>query len=381
VTDPLETFRAELGGWIAEHDAELAPFRELRTGDVATRLESGRRLLQLLHGAGWARRGWPSEFGGLGGDARERGVLYDELGTASLPVPEQLYVLETVGPAVAHFAPDLAAKYLPGYLRGAEFWCQGFSEPEAGSDLASLRCRARPVDGGFLVSGQKIWSSYGHLADRIVLLARTGEPGSRHRGLTMLLVDLDSPGITRRPIRLANDEEELSEIFFDDVHVSTERLIGDVDGGWAVAMFLLQFERGMYAWMRQVHLRGLLTALARSTDPEDPVACAALARAHVAHRALRVRCWTTLGRLADRETPGPEISVDKVLLATAEQTVLDTARRLDPVRFHLGDDPGSTRLRSEWFYTRAASIYGGSAEVQRSILADHVLRLPKEAKA
>lgn len=380
MTDQLGSFRAELRGWLAAHEEELAPFRAPGDGDVPERLASGSRLLRLLHDGGWARYGWPAELGGLGGDARERGVVYEELGSAGLPIPESLYVLETVGPAVAHFAPELAAKHLPAYLRGDEFWCQGFSEPEAGSDLASLRCRARETGDGFLISGQKLWSSYAHLAQRTVMLARTGTPASRHRGLTMFLVDLDSPGITRRPITLANGEQELGEIFFDDVRVPADKVIGEVDGGWAVAMFLMQFERGMYAWMRQVHLAGALRALARSVDPDDPAACAALARAHIAHRSLQVRCWTTLGKLADGQTPGPEVSVDKVLLATAEHAVQDTARRLDPVGFALGDTPSLRHLRSEWFYSRAASIYGGSAEVQRTILADHVLGLPKEAK-
>ncbi len=376
----LTSLAAQFHAWTDERAAELAVFRHEHPSSVSDRLELGRGLMALLAADGWSLRGWPEDVGGSGGDIRERAVLYDQLEGAGIGVPEQFTVIETVGPAVIRFAPTLAKELLLPYLRGEELWCQGFSEPEAGSDLASLRCRAVPTGDGFLVSGQKIWSSYGHLADRMVALVRTGSAESRHRGLTMLMVDLSGPGITRRPIRLANGEEELSEVFFDDAPVAGSSLIGEVDKGWSVAMYLLQFERGMYAWLRMARLRGRLARLARRVDPADPIGCREVGRALAAQRALRARTWHTIARLAEGETPGPETSVDKVLLATAEQAVADAARAVDLAAFTFATEDLDD-ARSEWFYTRAASIYGGSAEVQRSILADHVLKLPSEGKA
>lgn len=369
----------EFRRWLEKRERDFAVFRGLPLLDVEARVAQGCEILRLLTDGGWTLRGWAPDVGGVGGDIRERAMLYDVIAGEGIPLPEQLNVLETVGPALEHFAPRLAATFLPAAIRGTELWCQGFSEPDAGSDLASLRCRAARLDDGtYSVSGQKTWTSFGHLARRMVTLVRTGSSESRHRGLTMFLIDLDSPGITRRPIALANGEEELAEVFFDDVRVPAEQAIGDIDGGWAVAMYLLQFERGMYAWLRMAHLRSVLAGMAAGVDPDDAVGCRELGRAFIAYRALRARTWRTIGRLADGENPGPEISVDKVLLATAEQTALDMARTLGLFDFAFG--PHSDYLRSEWFYTRAASIYGGSAEVQRSILADRVLHLPKEAQ-
>lgn len=343
----------------------------------------GRGLLADLHAEAWNRYGWPVETGGVGGDVRHRAVLYDELSRAGIPAPEQNVILETIGPPVVRFAPELAARFLPAYLRGEESWGQGFSEPEAGSDLASLRCRAVREPGGthFVVNGQKTWMTLGHVAARIALLCRTGTPESRHRGLSMLLVDADAPGVTVRPIRMANGLNEVGEVFFDDVRVPADRLIGDVGEGWAVAMYLLQFERGMYAWMRQAVLFGLLSELCAQV-PAAPRGDAAVRRtvgdAHLAIAALRARAHGTVERLARGETVGPDASADKVLLAHAEQTLLDAAHAMLGPRFALDGGAAAEHWRSTWFYTRAASIYGGSGEVQRGILADRVLALPRE---
>jgi alkylation response protein AidB-like acyl-CoA dehydrogenase len=318
-------------------------------------------------------------MGGFGGSALLRAAVYDQLWAGGYPVPELVLPVETLAPALIRYAPTLAAVYLPRYLRGEELWSQGFSEPDAGSDLAALRCRARPTGSGFVISGQKTWTTLGHLATRCFLLARTGAADSRHRGLTMFLVDVPSPGLEIRPLRYANGRAEYAEMFFDDVAVPAERMIGAEGEGWAVSMYLLQFERGMYAWNRQglLHLR--LAELAElASASTQPGVTSVLGSAWLAVAALRARCRQTVGRLAAGENPGPEISVDKVLLATAEQAVSDAFRTILGGRFELGDDADVRRWRSEWLYTRAASIYGGSAEVQRTILADRVLGLPKE---
>jgi alkylation response protein AidB-like acyl-CoA dehydrogenase len=353
-----------------------APRTTVHPATVANEVRDSAVLLSWLYEQGWSRYGWPESVGGLGGPATLRGEVYDELAAQGLSIPAHLYVLETVGPAVLHFAPELAAELLPAAMAGRELWCQGFSEPEAGSDLASLRTRATEHGDELRVSGQKIWTSYGALAQRMVALIRTGEADSRHRGLTMLLLDLDAPGVTARPIALASGREELAEVFFDDTPVPRSRVIGEINGGWAVAMHLLQFERGMYAWMRMAMTTQRLQALLRLVPADAPGAYETIGRAHLAVSALRARTGETLRRLSAGETVGPETSVDKVLLAAAEQGVMDAAHELLPTTF-LYDEAGVS-WRDEWWYSRAASIYGGAGEIQRTIIADRLLGLPKE---
>ena len=342
------------------------------------------RVLARLHEAGWNRYGWPDSAGGLGGNEIHRAVYYEELAYAMLPVPAQHWTLETLGPALLKFAPHLAAEYLPGYLRGKEWWGQRFSEPESGSDLATLRTRAtEDGDGGFVINGQKIWTSQGPTATRLLALVRTGAPESRHRGLTMIMVDAEAPGVSIRPIALASGRRELAEVFFDDVRVPRERVVGEVDGGWAVAMHLMQFERGMYGY---AVLAKVLTELGRLR--EDMVihgASAAqrecLARVYVDVVCAQARTATTVRRLAEGDVVGADSSIDKLLFGRAEKEVndliLDVAR--DRMIAGVGGDELDT-ARAEWWYSRAATIMGGTAEVQRGIIADHLLGLPKEKR-
>lgn len=372
----LDGYRRALRSWLA--GADLDRWRGLHRSDVPTTMREHAQLVRLLHEQGFGRYGHPAEAGGLGGDVRHSAVLYDELSAHDLPVPEQYVLLCVLGPPLVRFAPAIASQLLPGFLRGDQWWGQGFSEPEAGSDLASLRTRATKVDGGYVLSGQKLWTSHGSTAARIVVLARTGTPESRHRGLSMLLVDADSPGVTVRPVLLANGRAELAECFFDDVAVPASRLIGTEGQGWAVAMYLLQFERALYAWLRSGHLMQLLRSLAAQATSTDE-AHRALGECYLDLIALRSRSLLTVRRLAAGETVGPEASADKILLGTAEQSVLDAARDLIESDFALGGSPDVERWRDEWWYSRTTTVYGGSAEVQRGIIADRVLNLPKEA--
>src|SRR3954447_16957024 len=256
--------RASLAVWALEHAAELAELSSVEPTTMAGAIERDGRLMGLLYDAGFLRWGWPVEVGGLGGPVLLRGVVYEELTRLHLPIPEHLLVLETLGPAMVEFAPTLAAEMLPAFQSGKEIWCQGFSEPEAGSDLAALRCTARREGDEYVINGQKTWASFGASSNRCALLARSGDQESRHRGLTMLLVDQDLPGVTSRPIRFAGGRAECAELFFDDVRVPARRLIGEEGKGWSVAMFLLQYERGMYGWTRQAWLHGRLDRLAAS---------------------------------------------------------------------------------------------------------------------
>lgn len=363
---------------------ELAPLRGPAAA-VGDEIAISRRLMNWLFDAGWVRWGWPEEVGGLGGSPIVRCQLLERLALRGYDIPVHLQVLEVVGPAVVNHSPQLAAVVMPAALRGDELWCQGFSESEAGSDLAALRTKATVrEDGAFVVSGQKIWTSYGAHADRMVLLARTGTVADRHRGLVMLLVDLDTPGVDRRPIALASGREELAETFFTNVVVEPDRVIGAIGSGWAVAMDLLQYERGTYGWMRMAiatrHLQEVLNELgaeAAATD-NDPLAGSIIGQAYLNIAALRARTSSTLRRLAAHEVVGPDTSVDKLLLSTAEQDVLDAAVALRNTEVLIGDGPSDERWRERWWYSRAASIYGGAREIQHSIIADRILKLPRE---
>jgi acyl-CoA dehydrogenase len=375
-------FATDLGAWLAAHHTELDPYRHRADGGIAAAVEHDRGLLRLLHDAGWSRWGWPEAAGGLGGPVALRAVLYDELTAADVEIPEVFVILETLGPVLVEYAPHLATRHLPAYLVGDELWGQGFSEPEAGSDLAALRTKAVPTPTGFRLTGQKTWTTLGQFARYAAVLARTGTPESAHRGLSLLWVDLEADGVEVRPIRAANGRDEFAELFFDDVEVPREHLIGDLDGGWGVAMFLLQYERGMYAWQRQATLHRRLgqAAAAAAADPADPVGLGALGAGYLAATALRARSSGTVQRLSAGENPGPEISVDKILLSRAEQATFDAARTVAWSRTALSEDAEAATLREEWFYSRASSIFGGAVDVQRDIVAEHVLGLPRERR-
>jgi alkylation response protein AidB-like acyl-CoA dehydrogenase len=382
----VAAYRHNLRSWLNELDWA----DEWRTSAFDTaedELAYHATVLSRVYEAGWNRYGWPEAAGGFGGTELHRAAYFDELAAAMLPVPEQHWTLEVLGPALVKYAPDLAAEHLPNYLRGAEWWGQCFSEPEAGSDLAALLCRATDDGaGGFVLHGQKIWTSQGPTAKRFVLLARTGTPESRHRGLSTFLVDADTPGVTVRPVTLASGRRELAEVFFDDARVPRERLIGDVDAGWGVVMFLMQYERGMYGY---AVLTTALTELSRLraemvTHGASSGHRERFAQLYIAVLAAQARGMTTVRALAEGRTVGPESSVDKLLFAKAEKDIndltLDVRREwmIAGLRAERGKELDATRAK--WWYTRAATIMGGSAEVQRGIIADHLLGLPKEKR-
>lgn len=360
--------------WLAEHTEELAPFTTLPT-DVDGVFATLARLQRMLYDAGWIRLGWPEEFGGLGGSVTLRGVVSEELAAAGYPPPFSFGTQEVLGPAVARFAPaELARAMLPRLLRGDETWCQGFSEPGAGSDLGALRMRA--VDDGdcFRVTGEKIWTSWAQYADRCVLLTRTGTPESAHRGITALFVDMDSPGITVSPLIAMTGEAEFCSLSFDDVRVPKDRIVGEVNGGWAVAMFILACERGVAAWQRQAWMRWRLAGLlTEAHDLSDARAGEAFELVH----ALRLLSRRTMRSLAAGESLGVRPSLDKLLMSTAEKYLFDAALEAMPGTLLFGGDGVARDWRNDYLYSRAASIYGGAAEIQRNIIAEHILGLPK----
>jgi alkylation response protein AidB-like acyl-CoA dehydrogenase len=373
----LDDYRGALRAWLGAHRDELVfPAPE----SFAERMEQHRTLTQVMWDQGWKRVGWPESLGGLGGGPRHRATYYDELCRAELDLPNSDYSNEVIGPAMLDYAPELAARFLPGYLSGRELWAQGFSEPDAGSDLASLRTRG-VIDGDtVVVDGQKVWTSHGHLSDRILTLVRTGTPESRHKGLAALLIDTDLPGVSRNPLIFASGVDEMCETFFDGVRVPIDRMVGGPDQGWYVAMVMLQYERAMYAAQRHAFCMQRLRALVRWLDEvgHDDTTDAAIGNAWLLLLTVRGRAIESVRRLDAGEVVGPDASADKVLLARAEQTLYEVARHASAGAFVFGADEGGTQWRDEWWYSRAASIMGGAGEIQRSLIADRVLGLPRE---
>ncbi len=370
----LDQFRREFDAWLDEHADELAPDH----GGVATlddHMAQIAKVRRLTFDAGWARQGWPERVGGLGGSSIVRAYLSEALTTRDLVYSGVYSMPEVLGPSVITFAPpELSAAMVPLLLRGDEVWCQGFSEPATGSNLGALTCRSVRTDDGWRVTGQKVWTSLAQYAQRCVLLTRSGTPESAHRGITALFVDMDSPGITPRPIETMHGEPEFCEVFFDDVLVPFDRTLGDEGDGWAFAMDLLPYERSTSLWQRAAFLRGRLAAALAVADERliDP---AKLGEVTQLVTAFRARSRATVHRMAAGEPLGVETSIDKVLLASTEQAVFDFVSDVLPMEVTVGDDVDSARWRSEFLYSRAASIYGGSSEIQRNIIARRLLDL------
>jgi alkylation response protein AidB-like acyl-CoA dehydrogenase len=373
----LDAFKVEVERWLdQEVDALAPPFEGFGTLDE--QVAQLNKVRRLTFDAGWARRGWPERVGGLGGSNLLRAYLAEAL-TARDLIEAGLYTLpEFMVPTLLDYAPpDLAAEMVPRVLRGDEVWCQGFSEPGTGSNLASLACRATRIGGGWEINGQKVWTSLAQYAQRCVLLTRTGTPDSAHRGITAFFVDMEDARITVRPIRSMHGVDEFCEVFFDGVFVPDDRLLGEVDHGWSIAMDLLPFERSTALWQRAAYLRRRLEQLVRLASegvlqPKDVGEVTELLW------ALRARSRATQRRLAAGERLGPETSVDKILVATAEQAIFELAGDALAPQVLLGDDPTSGHWRAKFLYARAATIYGGSAEIQRNIVARRLLELGED---
>jgi alkylation response protein AidB-like acyl-CoA dehydrogenase len=375
----LAGYRAELHAWLDAHHEELAP-RFAPPGTLDDRIAQMQRVKSILFAAGWMQLGWPERVGGRGGSPMLRTELGAALAGRGLADPGLYSLIEVLAPTLIDFArPELAAEVVPRLLSGAEMWCQGFSEPDTGSDLASLRCRAVPngdarTASTWVINGQKVWTSLAQYSERCVLLARTGPPDSRHRGISAFFLDMDTPGITVAPLEMINGEREFAEVFFDDVVVPADRMLGEPNGGWAVAMSILPYERSSCFWQRIAYLYARLQRLVDAA-PDDDRAAEVVGNAFLQLHALRARSRATQHRLAAGATLGPETSIEKVLLATAEQTTYDAARRLLRGVVEMDDGVAGETWRSEYLYSRAATIYGGTAEVQRNIIARRLLDL------
>lgn len=357
-------FRADLRAWLDEHDLTPGPDHSL-----PGQLRQLSRVHAALYEAGWMRYGWPAQVGGLGGPALLRAIVGEEVVGRGLAEPGPYSMVEVLAPTMIDYAPsELAAEMVPRLLSGRELWCQGFSEPGSGSDLASLSTRATADGNTWIVNGQKVWTSFAQYATRCVLLTRTA---SGHDGITAFFVDMDTAGITVRPLQTMHGVDEFCEVYFDDVVIPAGRMLGKPGDGWQLAMDLLPFERSTCFWQRIAYLYARFDRLlAEVGGPAD----SELGAAYLALHTLRCRSAATQHRLADGARLGPETSIDKVLLATAEQKLFDTVRDLLPGVVELDE----SAWRTEFLYSRAATIYGGTAEIQRNIIARRLLDLGRE---
>jgi alkylation response protein AidB-like acyl-CoA dehydrogenase len=369
----LTVFVEELDAWLAQEPTALVAARA-PIPDFEARVAVMRDLLAVLHAEGWARYGWPEPLGGAGGDITHRAALWEALARHGLPGMALFEHLEILAPTLAAHGPsDFVAEALPAFLSGRELWSQGFSEPNAGSDLASLRTVAVADGEGFVVNGRKIWTSWARYATWCLVLTRTGTPESRHRGLTALIVDLRSPGVEVSAIEQANGTDELAEVSFDDVHVPAGRIVGELGGGWAVAMHILSHERGTFAWFRHCFLyQQLWQGAQTATGRDDRVLGDAL---------LDLAAVTAAGHAgvlshADGVPLGPKAAYTKLLLCAAEQSTNDAVLAADH-ELAIGRQSDEVALRrQEYLFSRIVTVYGGSQQMQLDTIAKQILRLP-----
>jgi alkylation response protein AidB-like acyl-CoA dehydrogenase len=357
------------------------------------RMEFLRQWQRRCYEAGYVGRAWPAQFGGGGRPPSEQVIVDEELAAAGAPEFPNIVGLDVIGPSLLAFGDDeQLERYVPAILSAEEIWCQGFSEPEAGSDLGSLRTRAREDDDGFIISGQKTWTSWGQYARWCGVLARTEPPETRQRGISFLVVDMQSPGVEVRPMTQITVHAEFSELFLEDVAVPRANLLGRRGQGWEIALHTLAHERGTAALPRQVKLRTWVDRLAadararrldgrRLADREDVQV--ALARALIAVEVLRHHASCTVGRFLDGKPVGPESSGVKLVMADAEQLVGTTALEVLGESLYAPERLEQHAENAFWYeaylFSRTASVLGGTEQIQRNIIADRILQLPKES--
>jgi alkylation response protein AidB-like acyl-CoA dehydrogenase len=372
-------FRATLRAWLAAHKparSERVPHDDASLADEFEFLKAWQRTLD---DAGYVGLLWPREYGGHGAPPVQQAILNEELARVRAPQLLNRVGINNAGPTlIAHGTPAQKARLLPPILSGDEMWCQLFSEPGAGSDLAAVRTKAERQGDHFRVTGQKVWTSYAQFSKWAILLARTDSQAPKHRGLTYFILDMESPGITIRPLTQATGSTEFSEVFLEDVAVPTAHVIGAVNNGWEIAMTTLAHERGTgFAFKEQVLQRIALDDVrvrARTLDKHrDPVVRQEIARGHIDVEIMRLLNCRTLTRLAHGLEPGPESSIVKLFWASLTQRLHELALAVE--------GPAAVRADGRWpqafLWSRVASIAGGTSEVQANIIAQRLLGLPR----
>ncbi|MGI9052352.1 MAG: acyl-CoA dehydrogenase family protein [Ilumatobacteraceae bacterium] len=356
----------------------------------------------VLYEAGYLAPGWPVEYGGGGLSALEQVIIGEEFARAGVPTggPNDVFGIQMLGNTLLVWGTDeQKAHYLPRILSGADKWCQGYSEPNAGSDLAGLALRATLDGDEWVLNGQKIWTSAGHLADHIFTLARTDPEAPKHKGISFLLVDLRQPGIEVRPIRMISGESEFNEVFYTDAVCPRDEVVGGVNNGWAVAMSLLGYERGEAAATMPIRFQAELDRLVSLAQErgvaKDPLIRQRLAWCYAKVQVMRYLGMRSLTQFLAGHHPGPDGAITKLYWSEYHRIVTELAVDIlgaaalvpegrSPSTAFQTDDAGAPNSSASWVDTflnaRAGTIYAGSSQIQRNIIGEMVLGLPKEPR-
>jgi alkylation response protein AidB-like acyl-CoA dehydrogenase len=370
---PSETeFRDELRAWLAANNPGTVP----RGDDDA--FEFARAWQKKLNTGGWTGLSWPKEYGGRGATLIEQAIFNEEIARIGAPSPANVLGLVMGGPVViTHGTDEQKQRYLEPILTADEIWCQGFSEPESGSDLASLKTKAVKSNGDWLVTGQKVWTTYAHKAKWCMLVARTDFDAPKHQGLTYFLMDMEQEGVTVRPLRQITGEAEFNELFLEEARIPDENVIGGVGNGWQVALTTLMFERAGLGGAAAISIKvalGELMDLARDRGvDQDPIIRQKIAELYINAEALRHTASRGLTQIMKRGQPGPEGSLPKLQWSQTNQALTELA-------MDIRGDEGPV-FDSDWTYrflrARANSIEGGTTEILKNIIAERVLGLPR----
>jgi alkylation response protein AidB-like acyl-CoA dehydrogenase len=367
-----QTFRDELRAWLEANHPGPEP-----EGDVAG-FEFRRAWQRALHDAGWAGVSWPKEYGGRGATLVEQAIYNEELARAQAPSTANVLGLSMGGPTlIAHGTEEQKRRYLEPILSADEIWCQGFSEPEAGSDLASLKTRAVRDGDEWVVTGQKVWTTLAHHAKWCMLVARTDPDAPRHQGLTYFLMDMEQDAVQVRPLRQITGEAEFNELFIEEARIPHENILGGEGNGWAVAITTLMHERATLAFGLQIRVRITLAELLddarQSGAAVDPVIRDRLAQLYIESEVLRLNALRGLSAIMRTGVPGPEGSLGKWQWADVNQALTELAVELRGPRAVLDDE----RWTYRFLRARANSIEGGTTEILKNIVAERVLGLPR----
>ncbi|MFO7192708.1 MULTISPECIES: acyl-CoA dehydrogenase family protein [Thermocrispum] len=381
----LAAWRAEIRQWLSANvPRDLVGARPLTSPEV---LERRRAWERVLYDNGYAAIHWPVEYGGKGMGAAHRMIFQEEYERASAPPRLNIQGLMLVGPTLMqHGTPEQRSRWLQPILRCEEVWCQGFSEPEAGSDLAALRTSARVVGDRYVINGQKIWTSGATYADWMFALVRTDPDAPKHRGITAVLIDMRSPGIEVRPIRQINGRRTFAEVFLDDVEVPVANTVGEMGDGWNVAMSALVLERGIgrRSYVKYLPLLQELRHLAIASGGADDSATLEELGWHVMQVCrYRHHVGRTIAESSDGRF-GPEASLNKLFWSEMEAAIYETGMRLHALATATGTEPALSERYPLWeadyWHARATRIFAGSNQIQRNIIAERVLGMPKEKR-
>jgi len=389
LTTEEAAFRDECRTWLRDnlpwdYGTGLPPMFDDLAGEVAFLRDWQRRLA----GAGLVGVTWPVEFGGRGADPMHHYLVQEELARARAPELVGRIGVNLVGPTLlVHGTSGQRQRWLPGILPADHLCCQLFSEPGAGSDLAAVATRAVSTDDGWLLTGQKVWTSYAQFADWGLCLART-DPGSvGNRGLSMFMVDMHAPGVEVRPLRQITDESDFNEVFLDEVPVGADQLVGDLHDGWRVSASTLSVERGTNARQLVVHsqlLEELFALAERNGTIEDQRLARDLAQALVEVRLFRIQNQRVLSRLAAGRDTGPVAATAKLAWSEMSQRLHGLVLRVlgdtAPLWRGAEGNPGDGRWQRSWLYYRAATIFAGTSEIQRNLIGERTLDLPREPR-